>query len=199
MSKKVCGKCGVGTQFKAVIRRPAVVEIAEDGTVEIKQEGKKFKYEVVRCANCEQDITEADLVSLVKCTGCGKMVSHSAVEDGKCIDCITAERTDLAGLSQADYIKRILELEKKLNAKQGPKIDSKIEAATSAPVEEKTEEANAAATEQQTEKKASSSRSSRSKAKAEQTAPVETAKETEPAAEEVGGLTPPVLSEEDPF
>ena len=185
---KVCSKCKVGNQFKAVVRRPAIIEINSDGTATIIKEGSKFKFEVTSCNHCGQTLTEADIVDLVECSDCGAEVSPLELEDGKCISCITKERQDLAGLSQAAYIKRILELEKELKSKQGPKIENKVEAAVTNTKAEEKEEVQ--------EKPKTNSRSK--KTTTPQEAPVEPKKETA-STDEPGGLTPPVLASDDPF
>ena len=124
---KHCKHCG-NTQIKAKIIHPGIVEMNEDGTFTILKEAtNKTIVEVYECMACKQQLAESDLVSDVICSQCGNKVDAATVdENGICADCqLLNERPDLTTLSQADYIRKIVELERLLKGSKAEEAEVK--------------------------------------------------------------------------
>lgn len=145
---KMCPHCG-GLMFMATITRACVVEVTTDSNepYKILKEGKdKFDIELLKCARCKEDITEADLVTGVKCKECGRIVGSMDVnEDGVCNVCVAVkQRAELANASKEDLIKMLLDAEKKANpiaAKMEKQIEKADNITASQPVvEEETQD-----------------------------------------------------------
>lgn len=83
----------------AYIKRGGIVEadgVGQDGKPKFKilKEGAKdnFEVEIIKCAKCQKDITEADLVESGKCKKCGRMVNPTDLNDaGVCPVCAMLE------------------------------------------------------------------------------------------------------------
>lgn len=98
MQKRICPHCG-GTQFMAYIKRGGIVEtngLDKNGIplFKIIKEGAKdnFEIEIVKCAKCQTDLTQADLVESGKCKKCGRMVNPTDLnETGVCPVCAVLE------------------------------------------------------------------------------------------------------------
>lgn len=119
---KACVHCGHSGQFKGIIKRPVLVHFDENGGIVLDQEGKKYIIEIIECGGCKTKITEADLIEGAKCSKCGQIAILDA--NGVCPVCA---RPDLGNLTQLDYIRKIIELEKRLNGTNEARIDAKIE------------------------------------------------------------------------
>ena len=123
-----CPKCG-GTHFKALIKRGALVDIQDDGTVVILKEGAN-NFEIVKegitCANkeCNASMTFDELTSKIACSSCGDLHEETELVDGKCELCVLKDK--FASSTKEDLFKVILELQHKTGA-QGLKIEQKLE------------------------------------------------------------------------
>lgn len=129
---KLCPKCG-SQMFMATITRACVVAMSTDkeNPYQILKEGKdKFDIEIVKCARCKEDISEADLVVAVKCKECGRLVApHDIDENGVCDVCNAMhKRSELANATKEDLIKLLLEAEKRTNP-VAAKMEEQIEKA----------------------------------------------------------------------
>lgn len=125
---KFCPHCG-GSQFKAVIKRPGVITITDEGAKVLK-EVDKIGFEVVECLKCKTKVTNDDLVEnvLATCNECSKPVKEEELVNGLCVVCDAKKnRADIANASPEELIARLLELEKQAGAVQATKIEKKIE------------------------------------------------------------------------
>lgn len=110
VTKKICPHCG-GTQFMAYVKRGCIVEsegINEDDSPKFKlvKEGAKENYEleILKCAKCQHNVTEADLIAGSKCKKCGKPVNPNDLnEEGLCPVCsMLATNPAIANMSADD-------------------------------------------------------------------------------------------------
>ena len=112
VEKKMCPHCG-SMQFAAFIKRGGIVEsngVDANGRplYTIIREGAKENYEVelFKCAKCQKEITEADLIGSIKCKKCGKMVSHKDLnDDGVCVVCSLLEANPAIGQMSIDDLR----------------------------------------------------------------------------------------------
>ena len=144
--KRMCPHCG-GQMFMVKIVRAGIAETTADGYKILKESQDKFDIEVVGCARCRQNITEADLVEGVKCTVCGKIVTPTDVNsEGVCNVCeAVKQREELANASREDLIKMLLAAEKKANhvtAKMDKQIAKAESIEASSTVNDTTEDTN---------------------------------------------------------
>jgi len=121
MIVKVCKVCG-SLNFKAQTIREAIVtaELDENGNLVpsiISEDEVLSNLSFMECANCGNPINDlsTDIVDATECAECNEFVKVEELnEEGKCPSCANP-RPDLQGLSQAQLIRKIIELEKKIN------------------------------------------------------------------------------------
>lgn len=121
MIVKVCKVCG-SLNFKAQTIRGAIVtaELDENGNLVpsiISEDEALSNLSFMECANCGSPINDlsTDIVDATECAECNEFVKVEELnEEGKCPGCANP-RPDLQGLSQAQLIRKIIELEKKIN------------------------------------------------------------------------------------
>ena len=106
--QKVCPRC----KSKQVKVRRAVYSIAEVDFVDGKFvynviEDESEAIEVYECANCGEQINEADLVNdTVECPKCGREVPADKIVDGSCDICkLFEEQPDLENMSVEDILR----------------------------------------------------------------------------------------------
>jgi hypothetical protein len=127
--KKMCPYCG-STRLCAAIMHPAIVELNDDGNLNVLEEMKDriAGFEIGKCQDCKREVTEEQLVVGVKCSKCGEIVPANELDDdGICLVCAAEKnRPDLATMSQRELIKRLLELEKEKGMSSFEKKNSDI-------------------------------------------------------------------------
>lgn len=190
---KKCPKCN-GQQFKAIIKRGALIQIDDNDAVEILKEGvKSFALvpEGLICTNpaCGLESTLEELTVKIPCALCGELHEEEGLKDGKCELCILKEQ--LGSATKEDLFKLILDLQHKA----GPvemKNEKKIEEAEQ--ITQKVEQKNASGPESEEEptKKKRTSRKSKKKDGEEEVAE-EAVEET--SAKEIEGEPVPVEEE----
>ena len=120
----VCPNCK-SISFNGYTRRDASITIVDAGegnsTPQIMAEDENVTVLFKDCASCGQIIAEGgdNLVEATACLICGEYEITSLLEEGVCQAC-NKPRPDLMGLTENDYIKRILALEREINALKGP-------------------------------------------------------------------------------
>lgn len=131
---KLCPHCG-GDTFMAYIKRGGMVKSIgtdENGNAkfEILREGAKdnFELELVKCAQCKNNITEADLVDSAKCKTCGKTVNPSEVDDnGNCAVCqLLKANPEVENASKEDLL-RMLAQAYRMNNPVANRVQAKVE------------------------------------------------------------------------
>lgn len=113
MGIKRCPSCGsVKLLAKKIVGTQ--VESMENGEFKIISEGRNFHLEIVGCAHCKGNFTDADLVESVQCKKCGKFVLPQNLDaNGECDICgALMSRPELAEMSKEDIIRMMLKLEK---------------------------------------------------------------------------------------
>lgn len=108
--------CG-GRQFNVLVKRPGVVEFDDNNIPAIIVEAtESTTIDFVSCVQCGESIVDTDtqLVEATQCNSCASYVPDTSIDDnGQCEVCANP-RPDLQGLTQTDYIRRILDLEKQM-------------------------------------------------------------------------------------
>lgn len=216
--KKMCPHCG-SQMFMTKIIRAGLAEFTTDPNEPckvLKESKDKFDIEIVGCARCKENVTEANLITGVKCKECGRVVGPMDINtDGICNVCeAVKQRTELANASREDLIKMLLDAEKKNNPvvakmeKQIEKADATVSEVQSVPEQNESTDINdilnAPAEEPPAEKKKTRSKSRKKKNDAVDEAATETTEEaeaTEEVAEEAeqnteGAKEAPVVAEE---
>lgn len=132
MGIKRCPTCG-STKLLARKITGVQVESIENGEYKINAEGKSYQIEIVGCAHCKANLTEAELVEAVQCKKCGKFVSSQELDaNGECDVCrAIQERPDLANMSREDLIRMMLKLERTT-----PPVPAPVTPITATPVSE---------------------------------------------------------------
>lgn len=204
--KKMCPHCG-SQMFMTKIIRAGLAEFTTDPNEPckvLKESKDKFDVEIVGCARCKENVTEADLITGVKCKECGRVVGPMDINtDGICNVCeAVKQRTELANASREDLIKMLLDAEKKNNPvvakmeKQIEKADATVSEVQSVPEQNESTDINdilnAPAEEPPAEKKKTRSKSRKKKSDEDTTEQTESV-ETEKASED------PVVTEEAPI
>ena len=127
---KMCPHCG-SKMFAAAITRPCIVEVTNDKNNPfkiLKEVDNNPEIAIAKCARCRAELTEADLVTGVKCNECGKIVSPGELTpEGICDVCdAIKKRSELATASKEELIKMLLNAEKNANP-VAAKIEKKIQ------------------------------------------------------------------------
>ena len=116
---KLCPHCKTSTSFKGYIQKQAVISMADE-TPNITKENKDSSLVITQCADCDVAVKASELLDANYCSECNELIPVSDLEDnaeGKpvCVACLVAgERSDLMDLSQAQLIRKLLELEKQV-------------------------------------------------------------------------------------
>jgi NADH:ubiquinone oxidoreductase subunit F (NADH-binding) len=112
--------CG-GNEFEVIVKRTGTIKMEDQGgatTPVLQNESDEYEIEFKKCNTCGEEITDVatQIVEAEVCVDCRIYFPKGSLDqDGKCTTCVLPPRPDLEGLTEKDYIRRILELEKQLS------------------------------------------------------------------------------------